>query len=192
MVLAPVSAVGKKTPSTSVIKVPNKPEVRLRNSDLAKLVTECERDTNLAQYAERRPPKRNDKTLEQKISNHKKDLLRKDLGSKKIKRFKKRSDVVKVISSGRSCISTASNAARTLKMRIPKRNPKYEEAFKNRPDLTQILHFSPIAAPPTQTSSSGPCAPQLTPDLRKRNAHCKTETSDLVLNLIPLFSMAVN
>ena len=37
-------------------------------------------------------------------------------------------------------------------MRIPKRNPKHDEAFINRPDLTQILQLNPIA----------PIAPQLT------------------------------
>ena len=37
-------------------------------------------------------------------------------------------------------------------MRIPKRNPKHDEAFINRPDLTQILQLSRIA----------PIAPQLT------------------------------
>ena len=40
-------------------------------------------------------------------------------------------------------ISTSSDVARALRMRIPKRNPKHDDAFLNRPDLTQILHFSP-------------------------------------------------
>ena len=70
-------------------------------------------------------------------------------------------------------ISTPSNAAwkwERLKMRIPKRNPKHDEKFQNRPELTQILHFSPaepIVAPPTQPPAAGPSAPQIRPILRK-------------------------
>ena len=61
-------------------------------------------------------------------------------------------------------------------MWFPKRNPKHDDAFINRLDLTQILHFSPpvpFAAPPTQPITTGPSAPQvasskqLTPILRK-------------------------
>ena len=66
--------------------------------------------------------------------------------------------------------------ARALRMRIPKRNPKHDDAFTLGPDLTQSLHFNPpipFAAPPTQPIQAGPTAPQsntpkqLTPTLRK-------------------------
>ena len=72
------------------------------------------------QYIDRRPKKIQEKTLEQKIINHKKDLVRKDLGSKKIKRNHKQPNNVSIVSSGRSCISTSSNVAHASKMRIPK------------------------------------------------------------------------
>ena len=60
-------------------------------------------------------------------------------------------------------------------MRIPKRNPKHDEAFLSRPDLTQILQFSPIAPQPTRSHTAGPSATQMasskqqtsTPILRK-------------------------
>ena len=61
-------------------------------------------------------------------------------------------------------------------MRIPKRNPKHDDAFTNRPDLTPILHFSPpvpIARPTHNPNIAGPSAarvasPQMpTPILRK-------------------------
>ena len=136
-VLAPGSAVCKVSPTTSVIKEPNRQEVRVRNSDIAKFGTRAERDTDLSRYIERRPKKINEKTIERKIYKHKRDLIRKNTGDKKIKRNKKQSDT--------SCISSASNVARSLKMRIPKRNPKQDEAFSNRPDLTQILQFSPVS-----------------------------------------------
>ena len=65
-------------------------------------------------------------------------------------------------------------------MKIPKRNPKHDEAFINRPDLTHILHFSPpapIAPPPLNPIEAGPSAVQMaspqipTPILRKKQAN---------------------
>ena len=149
--------------------------VRVRNSDIAKFGTRAERDTDLAQYIERKPKKITEQTIEHKIYKHKRDLIRKNTGDKKIKRNRRQSDDVSVVSSGRSCISSASNIARSLKMRIPKRNPKHDEAFLNRPDLTQILRFSPIAPQLTTSNTAGPSATQMpssvqltpTPILRK-------------------------
>ena len=85
-VLAPGSTVCKVSPTTSVIKEPHKQEVRVRNSDIAKFGTRAERETELTQYIERRPKKINEKTLEQKIQKHKRDIIRKNTGDKKIKR----------------------------------------------------------------------------------------------------------
>ena len=127
--------------------------------------------------------------IEQKINKHRRDLIRKNTGDKKIKRNRKQADDISVVSSGRSCISSASNVARSLKMRIPKRNPKQDEAFINRPDLTQILHFSlpaPIAPPPLNPNEAGPSAVQMaspqtpTPILRKTSKRQFTisDTSD--------------
>ena len=153
------------SPTTSVFKEPNRQEeVRVRNSDIAKFGTKAERDTELTQYVERRPKKISEKTIEQKINKHRRDLIRKNTGDKKIKRNRKQADDISVISSGRSCISSASNEARSLKMRIPKRNPKHDEAFINRPDPTQILHFSPsvpISPPPPNPNEAGPSAVQM-------------------------------
>ena len=112
--------------------------------------------------------------------------IRKDFGSKKTKRNRKQADDVSICSSGRSCISTSSNVARALKIRILKLSPKHDEALQNRQDLMQILHFSPpvpIAAPPTQTDIAGPSALQsthsawqLTPILPKEK--CTIQLSD--------------
>ena len=79
----PGFSVGKISPTTSIIKEPSKPEVRVRNSDIAKFETINERETELANYADRRPPKNSEKTLEQNIQNHKKDFRRNDLESNK-------------------------------------------------------------------------------------------------------------
>ena len=130
----------------------------------------------ITQYIERRPEKISETTIEQKIYKHKRDLIRRNTRDKKIKRNRNQADDVSVISSGRSCISSASNVARSLKMRIPKRNPKHDEAFINRPDLSQILQSSPIAPitpPPTNPNGAGPSATRMasskapTPILRK-------------------------
>ena len=161
-VLAPGSTVCKISPTTSVIKEPYKQEVRVRNSDIAKFGTRAERETKLIEYIDRRPKKITEKTLEQKIQLHKKDLIRKNTGDKKIKRNKRQADDVSIVSSGRSCISTTSNIARSLKMRIPKRNPKYDTAFLNRPDLVQVLNISPIAPQMDDSTVAGPSASQTT------------------------------
>ena len=188
-VLAPGSTVCKVSPTTSVIKEPNRQEVRVRNSDIAMFGTTAERNTDPTQYIERSPKRTYEKTIEQKINKHRRDLVRKNTGDKKIKRNRKQADDISVVSSGRSCISTASNVARSLKMRFPKRNAKHEEAFTNRVDLTQILHFSPpvpIAPPPLNPNEAGPSAARMapsqmpTPILRKTGKRqlAKSDTSD--------------
>ena len=123
-VLAPGSTVCKVSPTTSVIKEPNRQEVRMRNSDIAKF-----------------------------------------------------------------CISTAIKIARSLKMRIPKRNAIHDDALANRHDITQIFDFSPpvpIEPPPHNPNVAGPSAarvasPQMpTPILRKKEKRQLTmsDTSD--------------
>ena len=176
-VLAPGSTVCKISPTTSVIKEPYKQEVRVRNSDIATFGTRAERETELAQYIERRPKKINKKTLEQKVQQHKRDLFRKNTGEKKIKRNRKQTDDVSVVSSGRSCISTASNIARSLKMRVPKRNPKYDEAFQNRPDLTQTLNFSPIAPQVASSDTAGPSGAKIASSVQKQPTPILRKTS---------------
>ena len=141
-----------------------KSEVCVHDSDIGKFGTKHEYDMDLGQYIDRRPKKIHEKTLEQKIDNHKKDLLRLNLGSKRIKRSRTQPDDIDVISSGRSCISTSYNVARALKMKILKRSPQHDEEFQNQPDLTHNFFAAPLTQPPT----TGPSAPQLMPVLRKK------------------------
>ena len=133
----------------------------------------------------RQPKKVQEKTLEQMIVNHRKDLLRKNLCSKKIKRNKRQTDDVSVISSGRSCVSTSSNVARALRMRIPKLNPKHDDAFANRPDLTHILYFSPpvpIAAPSTQPDTAGPSATHSTPSAEQHTTILRKDKRTITMS----------
>ena len=82
--LVPGSTVVRTSPTTTVTKEPGDPEVRVRNNDIAKFGTCAERNTDLWQYAQRRPLPY-DKTTVQKIAQHTKDL-------KKNYRGKSRSD----------------------------------------------------------------------------------------------------
>ena len=169
-VLAPGSSVEKISQTTSVIRKRTRKEVHVRYLDLAKFGTRNEKETEHGQCFDGRPRKVKEKTLEQKIINHKRDLLRKDLGSKNIKRNRKQSEDVSVIFLGHSSISTFRNVARALKIRIRKLNPKHDDAFQNRPDLTQLLHFRPpfsIVAPTTQPNTAGPSALQSIPSTQQ-------------------------
>ena len=71
--LAPGSTVVRTSPTTTVLKEPGVPEVRVRNNDIAKFGTHAERNTELCQYAQRRPLPY-EKTTELKIAQHTKDL----------------------------------------------------------------------------------------------------------------------
>ena len=74
--LAPGSTVVRTSDTTTVIKEPGFTEVRVRDSDIAKFGTRAERNTDLWQYAQRRPLTY-EKTTEEKISQHVKDLKKK-------------------------------------------------------------------------------------------------------------------
>ena len=54
--LAPGSTVVRTSPTTTVIKEPGVPGVRVKNNEIAKFGTRAERNTDLWQYAQRRPP----------------------------------------------------------------------------------------------------------------------------------------
>ena len=59
--LAPGRTIAKECPTKSMIKEPNKAVERVSSSNIAKLGTIYERSATLAQYADRRPPKINEK-----------------------------------------------------------------------------------------------------------------------------------
>ena len=82
--LAPGSAVERSSDTTTVIKEPGVPEVRVRNSDIANFGTRAERHTDLWQCAQQRTLPY-EKTTEEKISQHMKDLKKKYLGEIKIR-----------------------------------------------------------------------------------------------------------
>ena len=71
--LAPGRTVVRTLPTTTAIEEPGVPEVKVRKSDVAKFGTRAERNTDLWQCAQGRPLPC-DKTTEEKIAQHTKDL----------------------------------------------------------------------------------------------------------------------
>ena len=128
--------------TTTVIKEPGVPEVRVRNSDIAKFGTRAERQTDIWQYAQRRPLPY-EKMTEEKISQHMKDLKKKYRGEIKIRHRPTQSDAASGVSSANSDISKA------MSSRKPK-NLKQEEKIRDnllqhsiRPMHLQLRHRRP-------------------------------------------------
>ena len=111
-VLAPGSVVQKTDQNTSVIREPEKVEVAVRNSDIAKFGTRDERKTKLMEYVNRRGPRIHEKTTEAKIFSHIKESTRIQKGDRKMKHRKR--ETVSGVSSNKS------NIARAMRVRIPK------------------------------------------------------------------------
>ena len=111
-VLAPGSSVVKTDTFTSVIKEPGKRDVTIRNSDLAKLGTKAEHQTELQFYANRRPKITTGKTTEELISHHAKELRKNLEGGKRMK-HRTLADNVSTVSS------IHSNVTRALRVRMP-------------------------------------------------------------------------
>ena len=90
--LAPGSTVIRTSPTTTVIKEPGVPAVKVRNSDIAKFGTKAERNNDLWKYAQKHPLPY-DKTTEshhirttfEKIALHSKELRKKYRGDIKIR-----------------------------------------------------------------------------------------------------------
>ena len=102
--LAPRSTVVRTSPTSTLIKEPGAPEVKVRNSDIAKISTKTERNTDLRQYAQRRPLPC-DKTTEVKIAQQTKELNKKYRGD--INTRHRQADKTSGISLANSNISKA-------------------------------------------------------------------------------------
>ena len=89
--LAPGSTVVRTLPTTTVFKSSGVPEVRVRNSDIANFGTRAERNTDLWQYAQRRPLPY-EKTTEETIAQHTKELKKKYRREIKIRHRPSQSD----------------------------------------------------------------------------------------------------
>ena len=122
--LAPGSTVMRALPTTAAIKEPGVPAFKVRNIDIAKFGTRAERNTELWQYAQRRPLPY-DKTTEEKIAQHSKDLKKKYRGDIKIRHSPTQTDVASGFSSAISNFS----------------KPCHPESLRN-PKQGQVAHVS--------------------------------------------------
>ena len=111
-VLAPGSSVIKTDSFTLVIKEPGKREVMIKNSDLAKLGTKAERQTDLQICPNRRSKILSGKITEDLINQHAREARKKLEGNKKLKHQKIADDVSAVS-------SIHSNVTRALRVRMP-------------------------------------------------------------------------
>ena len=112
--LAPSSTVVRTSDTTTVIKEPGVPEVRVRNSHIAKFGTRAERNTDLWQYAQQLPLPY-EKTTEEKIAQHTKDLIKKCRGEIKIRHRPTQSDAASGVSSANSNILKAMSSRKPKK-----------------------------------------------------------------------------
>ena len=143
-VLAPGSVVQKTDQHTSVIREPEKLEVTVRNSDIAKFGTRDERKTKLMDYVNRRGPRIHGKTTEAKILSHIKESTRIQKDDRKMKHRKRE--------TGSGVSSIKSNIARAMCVRMPEIPENFApQETSSQPEATpepQIITSEVIIAPP--------------------------------------------
>ena len=111
--LAPGSTVVRRSSTTTAIKEPGVPEMKVRNSDIANFDTRAERNTELWQYAQRRLLPY-DKMTEEKVAQHSKELKIKYRRDIKIRL--RQADNASGISSANSKISKAMSSRKPKKL----------------------------------------------------------------------------
>ena len=187
-VLAPGSSVVKTDTFTSVIKEPEKRDVTIRNSDLAKFGTKAERQTELQVYAIRGPKIPTGKTTEELISHHTKELRKKLEGGKRMK-HRKLADDVSTVSS------IHSNVTRALRVRMPTKPKRSittappKQPAEIRSDFavpmempsTSIVIAEPSSRPKRKADTKASAA--LIPLKRKRSIPSVTESDESVTSV---------
>ena len=143
--LAPGSRVVRRSPTKTVIKEPGVPEVRVRNNDIAKFGTRAERNTDFWQYGQRRSFPY-EKTTEEKIAQHTKDLKKKYRGEIKIRHIPTQSDAASGVSSANKAMSS--------------RKPKKPQTGSNRSRQSSTTlntsNASSVAASSVTSSTASP------------------------------------
>ena len=147
--LAPGSTVVRKSDTITDIKEPGVPEVCVRNSNIAKFGTRAERNTDLWEYAKRRPLPY-EKTTEEKISQHTKELKKKFRGEIKIRHRPTQSDAASGVSSENSNISKA------MASRKPKKPQVGGKRSRNTSATLNASNASSVAASSVTSSAASP------------------------------------
>ena len=145
--LAPGSTLERTLDTTTVIKEPGVPEVRVCNSDIAKFG--AERHTDIWQYAQRRPLPY-EKTTEEKIFQHMKDLKKKYRGEIKIRHRPTQSDAASGVSSANSNISKA------MSSREPKKTSSRGKSSRQSSTALNTSNASSVAASSAASSTASP------------------------------------
>ena len=139
----------RTSPTTTVIKEPGVPEVRVRNNDIAKFGTRTERNTDVWKFAQRRPLLY-EKTPEEKIAQHTKDLKKKYRAEIKIRHRPNQSDAASGISSANSNISKA------MSSRKPKKPRKGSNRSRQSSTTLNWSNASSVAASSVTSSTASP------------------------------------
>ena len=147
--LAPGSTVVRTSDTTTVIKEPGVPDVCVRNSDIAKFGTRAERNTDLWEYAKRRPLPY-EKTTEDKISQHAKELKLKFRGEIRIRHRPTQSDAA----SGVSSVNT--NISKAMASRKPKKSQAGGKRSRNTSATLDTSNASSVAASSVTSSAASP------------------------------------
>ena len=161
--LAPGSTVVRTTDTTTVIKEPGVPEVCVRNSDIAKFGTRAERNTDLREYAKRRPLPY-EKTTEEKISQHTKELKTEFRGEIKIRHRPTQSDAASGVSSANSNISKAMASRKPKKPQVGGKRSRNTSATLNTSNASSVAASSvtsSAASPSTSRNKRTRRAPRL-------------------------------
>ena len=159
--LAPGSTVVRTSPTTTVIKEPGVPEVRVRNSDIAKFGTRNERNTDLWQYAQRGLLP-SEKTTEEKIAQHTEDLKKKYRGEIKIRNRPTQSDAASGVSSANSNIFKAMSSRKPKKPQTRRTRSRQSSTTFNTSNAFSVAASSvtsSTASPSTSKSKRNRRAP---------------------------------
>ena len=133
----------------------------MRNSDIAKFGTRAERNTDLWQYAQRRPLLY-EKTTEEKISHFTKELKEKFREEKKIRHRPTQSDTTSGVSSANSYISKAMSSRKPKKPQAGGKHSEQSFATFNTSNASSVAASSAtssIASPSTSKTKRNRRAP---------------------------------
>ena len=130
------------------------------NSDFAKFGTRAERNSDLWQYAQRRPLPYN-KTIEEEIAQNTKDLKKKYRGEIKIRHRPTQSDAASGISSANSNISKAMSTQK----------PRKPQVGRNRSGQSSVtLKTSNVSSVAASSVTSATASPSTSKSKRTRKA----------------------
>ena len=146
--MAPGSTVVRTFDTTTDIKEPGVPEVCVRNSDIAKF----ERNTDLWEYAKRRPLPY-EKTTEEKISQHTKELKKKFRWEIKIRHRPTQSDAASGVSSANTNISKAMASRKLKKPQAGGKRSRNTSATLNTSNTSSVAASSVTSSAASPSSS---------------------------------------